>query len=649
MKINVQFDRTWFFSADSHMAAVSQLVSLIRDRLDRDTLVVDKSLNECTLEMSDKLTPQEVNERVSTLILENICTEELPRQPFALRILGEEQPAPLRPAPEMPGQPQPDPEREPEAPEAPGALEQIDALVGAAAFKRLAHEIHDRAPRIRRNGTEAVFLSEVYLFSGNEGCGCDKAAGLLAALLEEEQLFHAEASPYQLKLAPPPKPMSDAFLDRILDSPRVLTVDLSAVIELTHTAEFKAFLKSLFAEGEKSLILLRAPYLVRSRLEQVAEDVRDVLSLTPVAFPPFSDEELCELARRDLARYSFTAAQDAWPIFLRRVARESQDGYFYGAHTVRKLTNEMIRAAERLPETAEREISAAALAGFVTEAEEEQQPGLAQLDGMVGMQRIAQQVRELINMVVFARKDPTSAAPGMHMCFTGNPGTGKTTVARIIGQALKEAGILRIGKFHEHHARDLCGQYVGQTAPLTASICRDSYGSVLFLDEAYSLSYSDSSRDYGQEAITALIAEMENHRDDLLVIFAGYPEEMEQFLDANPGLRTRIPYHLRFPNYSREELYEIFCGMVRRFRLSDGFLPHAQAYFRALPDAVLEERSFGNGRFVRNLYERVWSKAAMRCSGCTPDELVLEPDDLDAAAADMPEARQVRDRPRIGF
>ncbi|MBO7666285.1 MAG: AAA family ATPase, partial [Clostridia bacterium] len=152
--------------------------------------------------------------------------------------------------------------------------------------------------------------------------------------------------------------------------------------------------------------------------------------------------------------------------------------------------------------------------------------------------------------------------PCIHMRFVGSPGTGKTTVARIIGQIFREEGILRKGAFMEYSARSLCAEYVGQTAVRTAAICRDAYGSVLFIDEAYALyDGSRSSNDYGREALTTLISEMENHRDDMLVIMAGYTDDMETLMQGNAGVRSRMPFMIEFPNYTRTQLYEIFMLM----------------------------------------------------------------------------------------
>jgi SpoVK/Ycf46/Vps4 family AAA+-type ATPase len=237
------------------------------------------------------------------------------------------------------------------------------------------------------------------------------------------------------------------------------------------------------------------------------------------------------------------------------------------------------------------------------------------------------------------------------MRFVGNPGTGKTTVARILGKILKENGVLRVGNFYEYSGRDLCGRYIGETAPKTASICRDAYGSVLFIDEAYSLYRSDGNdRDYGREALDTLIAEMENHRDDLVVIMAGYTDDIQKLMEGNLGLASRMPYVLEFPNFSKSELYEIFSSMVKsKFNYDKDMLDAAKKYFENLSDALLAEKEFSNARFVRNLFERTWAKAAMRCQLNNQTEVVLTRDDFERASSDKEFACMVPKKTLIGF
>lgn len=660
MQINVQFDRDWFFAEESHMLATNKLITLIRQDLDWNVRVLKKSLNECSLELEDGVSGQEADASIRALIASKICPGS--EQNFRLEILDssakESAPAAdAAAAPESRGQTESAPPADaPAEPPQQSALEQVEALVGVVPFKELCREIVAHAPLVRQNGTQRAFLSGAYLFAGNEGYCCTRATELLSKLLQEESLFTPKANPYVFRFSPSSESPFDENPERFLSSARLVTVDLSNVLDRTHSADFKRFLMKLFRKSGPHLLIFRMPYSDEKTREQVLGDLRDVLSVRPIPFPLFTGEELQELAERELAGFGFRMEPAAWEVYQKLIEQESMDGYFYGIHTVRRLANEMIQAEELAAGQAEaapgeRVIHADTLRTLLAPVSEDGNVGLERLRKMVGMEEITRQVEEIIRLITVSRMLPDAERPAIHMCFTGNPGTGKTTVARAIGEALKEAGVLRIGHFIEHHARDLCGKYVGHTAPLTTSICREAYGSVLFLDEAYSLTSSDSPRDYGREALDVLIAQMENHREELLVIFAGYPDEMNHFLDANPGLRTRIPYHISFPNYSRGDLYQIFAGMVSgRFRCGEGLLARAEAFFDSLPDSLMEDRSFGNGRFVRNLYERLCSKAAMRCSGTDLESMRLEPEDFDSAAAELmrPEGKPGRTA-RIGF
>ena len=182
-------------------------------------------------------------------------------------------------------------------------------------------------------------------------------------------------------------------------------------------------------------------------------------------------------------------------------------------------------------------------------------------------------------------------------------------------------------------------------------MCRDAYGSVLFLDEAYALYDGDhGSNDYGKEALTTLISEMENHRDDMLVIMAGYTDDMETLMNGNAGLRSRMPYAITFPNYTRYQLFEIFMLMVKKhFKFTDGLQGEAKKYFESLTDAYVSSKEFANARFVRNLYERTWSKAALRASLSGLDEIELTSDDFLVASADSEFSEKIEVKNRIGF
>ena len=197
----------------------------------------------------------------------------------------------------------------------------------------------------------------------------------------------------------------------------------------------------------------------------------------------------------------------------------------------------------------------------------------------------------------------------LHMCFTGTPGTAKTTVARLIAQILARDGVLKTGRFVECGRADLVAKYVGWTAKAVRAKFREARGGVLFIDEAYSLSDGDHAT-FGEEAINTIVQEMENNRDNVIVIFAGYPDKMKFFLDHNEGLRSRIAFYIDFPDYTPDELTDIFKLMAKRrgYKISDAVAEYCKKIFKR----VAKKKNFGNGRFVRNLLEQAWLKQAQR-------------------------------------
>ncbi len=197
----------------------------------------------------------------------------------------------------------------------------------------------------------------------------------------------------------------------------------------------------------------------------------------------------------------------------------------------------------------------------------------------------------------------------LHMCFTGTPGTAKTTVARLIAQILARDGVLKTGRFVECGRADLVAKYVGWTAKAVRSKFKEARGGVLFIDEAYSLSDGDHAT-FGEEAINTIVQEMENNRDNVIVIFAGYPDKMKYFLDHNEGLRSRIAFHIDFPDYTADELTDIFKLMAKKrgYKISDDVAEYCKKIFKR----VAKKKNFGNGRFVRNLLEQAWLKQAQR-------------------------------------
>jgi probable Rubsico expression protein CbbX len=233
---------------------------------------------------------------------------------------------------------------------------------------------------------------------------------------------------------------------------------------------------------------------------------------------------------------------------------------------------------------------------------------------LVGLVPVKTRIREIAALLLIARLREqaglSTERPTLHMSFTGKPGTGKTTVALRMAKILHHLGYVRKGHLVVASRDDLVGQYVGHTAPKTKEVLKKAMGGVLFIDEAYYLYRPENERDYGQEAIEMLLQVMENQREDLVVILAGYKERMETFFHSNPGFHSRIAHHLHFPDYTLEELMAIAELMVRQQQYTfDAESRHAFAEYLALR---VQQPHFANARSARNALDRIKLRQANR-------------------------------------
>ena len=260
---------------------------------------------------------------------------------------------------------------------------------------------------------------------------------------------------------------------------------------------------------------------------------------------------------------------------------------------------------------------------------------MAQLDSLVGLDDVKKDIKNLINLVKVRRLRKENGLPippmSLHMVFMGNPGTGKTTVARIISGLYAAIGVLEKGQLIEVDRSGLVAGYVGQTALKTQEVIKSALGGVLFIDEAYSLA-SGGENDFGREAIETILKAMEDHRDELIVVVAGYDEPMEKFINSNPGLQSRFNKYFYFPDYNGEQLLYIFKGQCKKngYALTE----EAEAEAKAMFEELYENRgeNFGNGRDVRNVFEDTVVRQSNRVAALdapTKDDLMqFLPEDL---------------------
>ena len=265
---------------------------------------------------------------------------------------------------------------------------------------------------------------------------------------------------------------------------------------------------------------------------------------------------------------------------------------------------------------------------------------LDQLDReLIGLEPVKRRIREIAAYLAVTRARKQlgleSSPPSLHMCFTGNPGTGKTTVALRMAEILHRLGYVRKGHVVSVTRDDLVGQYIGHTAPKTKEALKKAMGGVLFIDEAYYLYRPENERDYGQEAIEILLQVMENQRDDLVVILAGYKSRMDTFFRSNPGMASRVAHHIDFPDYSQDELLQIAQLLVAQmdYRFGADGLEALREYIAHR----VKQPNFANARSIRNALDRARLRHASRLfaaadTNASPDQLMLiTPDDIRAS------------------
>lgn len=532
-------------------------------------------------------------------------------------------------------------------------IEQNEDLVGGVNFTQLTDELVKLSSVMAKTGNYEVFACRAFLFSIGDGCGLSTYLKFLADLIASLGLRKVNKIPVVEQRLGSYDDGPNAFKDFFMSISQgeqsevsLMCVDISEWLEHTEDFMFKQFLKILEKLNEHFVIVFRVPFIDRDVLERIKISLSDLMFVKTVIFPPVSRGDIEKLVAKEVMKYGYSISSEAFDPFFARLASERADGNYYGLNTVRKVIkelvyNKMLRDAQKGTKSTAISVSDTR---SLTVGNNNNADAKSELEMLIGLKEVKENIRAFVDDFKAYKRDAKNKKY-FNLRFVGNPGTGRSRVAEILGKMLKEEGIISNGLTAEFRLSDLCGRYVGETAPKTAAVYRDAAQGVLFID---GLDLRDNEK-YGKEALATLLSRMRN-ADNVVVVFADYDENMRELIKSFPEAEELIPYTINFANYDRKELSEIFASQVKEgFCHDDELFAAADRYFLSLPDEIINSREFSNARFVRNLYTRTWAKAVLRAEMDGKTQICLTKEDFECASKEKDVSFDMPKKIKMGF
>ncbi|ETP71607.1 AAA+ family ATPase [Lachnospiraceae bacterium JC7] len=566
------------------------------------------------------------------------------------------------------------------------AFQRIAELKGSDSLIHLCERLRKLAPVLQTEEFVDVLEDRAFLFSAEQDIGINARVSMFFDFMRDVDLLPSEFGGCEIQLACGrsvglPISMAKQFIAQTEAS--MFCIDISSWVGQIDDPEFRDFLLFLYGQKDMYRYVFRIPYVEKKVLNQVADVIGDIFTVEVVTLPPLNQTLLEETAVSQLKSYGYSISPEALALFRKRIAEEKSDGRFYGMNTISKVVKEMVlkKLEKTMGENSGKtgtedtkqstdsagskeddkttgalqlqEITSTDIDDLISNRHHDHTAPEHELSDMIGVREVREQLDALI-------EEMTAAGKPKCLRFVGNPGTGRTVIARILGEILREKGILKKGDIIEHSMKDLMGTVPGETVPKTLSICMDATDSVLFIDEPYpeikeivpdqdemGKDYDDYEAqedkqkpdyDFHKEALETLISEMQAN-ENILVILSLTREELEKVRKDAPDIDKYMPGEIEFKDFSRKELGEIFLRMARRnkFHLDDSLKQEIMNYFDKLPENVTKSGKFTNARYVRNLFDRTWSKTLLRAEIDQNDRREITMQDFRLAAAESAE------------